>query len=330
MTQFQPGTMNYVQSFGSSPNSVAFPHLDVRAPATTDILYPVGKRWVDTVAGNEYALTNYTVSNGVQSAHWAFLGSSSGDLDTLTADDMNIVAPTSGNINVAGVSPLSTTGSGSTLSVNLSGTVGVAHGGTGAVTLTGVLTGNGTSAITGNAVTNHGVLLGGASNAVSSLGVASTGTILAGATGADPAFTASPSVTGSVTAGTTVTATLGDITASNGNFVSSTAGKGLSFAANTNTGAASGPVVLNSRAGQVIFTSVSIAAAADLTLTITNSAVTASTTQIIYSMSGATTGSALSIKSVTNSSGSSAIVVTNGTGATTTTADITLNFIVVN
>ncbi len=135
---------------------------------------------------------------------------------------------------------------------------------------------------------------------------------------------------GALTATTTLTATAGAITATNGNFVGSTAGSGLLLNANTATGAASGPVILNSRAGQVIFTSVSIAAAADLTLTITNSEVTASTTQIIYSMSGATTGSALSIKSVTNSSGSSAIVVTNGTGATTTIEDITMNFIVVN
>ncbi len=141
---------------------------------------------------------------------------------------------------------------------------------------------------------------------------------------------ATVSATASVTAGTTVTATLGNITATAGNFVSSLAGNGLQFNANTATGAASGPVVLNSRAGQVVFTSVSIAAAADLTLTITNSAVTASSTQVIYSLAGATTGAALSIKSVTNSSGSSAIVVTNGTGATTSTADIALTFIVVN
>lgn len=136
--------------------------------------------------------------------------------------------------------------------------------------------------------------------------------------------------TTTIIAGTTLTATLGNITATNGNFVSSTAGKGLSFNANTATGAAASPIVINSRAGQAIFTSVSIAAAADLTLTITNSEITASTTQVIYSISGATTGSALSIKSVTNSTGSSAIVVTNGTGATTTTANITVNFIVVN
>jgi hypothetical protein len=107
------------------------------------------------------------------------------------------------------------------------GTVVVAGGGTGATTLTGVLTGNGTSAVTANAVTNHGVVLGGASNAVSSLAVASTGTVLAGNTGADPAFTGSPSVTGSVTAGTSITATAGDITATLGNVVINGAAKQL-------------------------------------------------------------------------------------------------------
>lgn len=72
--------------------------------------------------------------------------------------------------------------------------VTVANGGTGAATLTGVLTGNGTSAITANAVTQHGVLIGGASNAVSSLGVATTGQILAGNTGADPSFQSASSL----------------------------------------------------------------------------------------------------------------------------------------
>ena len=66
------------------------------------------------------------------------------------------------------------------------GTAVVAGGGTGATSLTGVLTGNGTSAVTANAVTQHGILLGGASNAVSSLGVATNGQIAIGSTGADP------------------------------------------------------------------------------------------------------------------------------------------------
>jgi hypothetical protein len=75
------------------------------------------------------------------------------------------------------------------------GTAVVAGGGTGATSLTGILTGNGTSAVTANAVTNHGVLIGGASNAASSLSVASTGTVLTGVTGSDPAFSATPTVT---------------------------------------------------------------------------------------------------------------------------------------
>jgi len=46
-----------------------------------------------------------------------------------------------------------------------------------------------------------------------------TGTVLAGVTGASPTFTASPSVSGSVTAGTGITATTGNITATAGNVV---------------------------------------------------------------------------------------------------------------
>ena len=55
--------------------------------------------------------------------------------------------------------------------VTITGPLPVASGGTGAATLTGVLTGNGTSAITANAVTEYGVLIGGASNAVASTAV---------------------------------------------------------------------------------------------------------------------------------------------------------------
>lgn len=189
----------------------------------------------------------------------------------------------------------------------------VPHGGTGAATFTA-----------------HGVMLGEGTSPLGVTAVGATGTVLAGVTGADPAFTASPSVTGSFTAGTTITATLGAITATNGNFVGSASGTGVLFNSPTATGAAASPLVLNGRTGAAIFTSVSIAAAADLTLTITNSAITGAATQVSYSLQGATTGSALQIKSVTNSAGSSAIVVTNGTGATTSTANIQLVFIVLN
>jgi len=273
---FQPGAMLYTQGFGSRPENVEVPHIEARSPQPTDVLYPIGKRWIDTSAGNEYALTSFTSVAGVLSANWAFLGSSSGDLNSLTTDDLTVVTPTSGTILLKGSGSIATTGSNSpgTATIALTGltnhnvlvgagtstitkvapsatsgvalvsqgaaadpifgTVSVAGGGTGAVTLTGVLTGNGTSPITANAVTNHGVLLGGASNAVSSLGVAATGTVLAGITGADPAFTGSPSVSGSLTAATTVTASLGAITATNGNLVLGTAGNKVVIATGAN------------------------------------------------------------------------------------------------
>jgi hypothetical protein len=139
---------------------------------------------------------------------------------------------------------ITVTGGAHTLNLDLAAPVTVPNGGTGATTLTGVLTGNGTGAVTANAVTNHGVVVGGASNAVGSTAVGATGTLLAGVTGADPAFTGSPSVSGTVTAGTgitsttgnivatagavnagtSITATLGAITATNGNLVMGTAG----------------------------------------------------------------------------------------------------------
>lgn len=50
----------------------------------------------------------------------------------------------------------------------------VTKGGTAATTLTGVLTGNGTSAVTANAVTQYGTVIAGASNAVSSVAPSAT------------------------------------------------------------------------------------------------------------------------------------------------------------
>lgn len=115
------------------------------------------------------------------------------------------------------------------------GTVTVPGGGTGATTLTGVLIGNGTSAVTGNAVTQYAVLVGGASNAITSIADVATGqALMSGGVSANPAFTGSPSFSGSVTAATTITATLGAITATNGNLVLGTAGNKLSIATGSN------------------------------------------------------------------------------------------------
>lgn len=70
------------------------------------------------------------------------------------------------------------------------GTVVVAGGGTGATTLTGVLTGNGTSAVTASAVTQHDILVGGASNAITSVAPSATSgvPVISQGASADPVF----------------------------------------------------------------------------------------------------------------------------------------------
>lgn len=67
----------------------------------------------------------------------------------------------------------------------------VVEGGTGAQTLTGVLTGNGTSAITANTITQYGTVVAGASNAVSSVSPSATSGIpyVSGGSSANPSFT---------------------------------------------------------------------------------------------------------------------------------------------
>jgi hypothetical protein len=70
------------------------------------------------------------------------------------------------------------------------GTMVVAGGGTGATTLTGVLIGNGTSAVTANTVTNHAALVGGASNAITSVTGTSGNVFISGGATVDPKFTA--------------------------------------------------------------------------------------------------------------------------------------------
>lgn len=352
---FQPGAMVYTQSFASRPENVEVPHIDVRAPATTDVLYPLGKRWLNKVNGNEYTLGYFTTSNGVMTANWTLLGAGSGDLNTLTTDDLTVVVPTAGNINLAGTGSLATTGSGSTATIGLVGltvhdvligagtatigkvapsatsgvalisqgaaadpifgTVVPAGGGTGAVTLTGIVTGNGTSAMTANAVTQHGVLIGGAANAASSLAVAATGTLLAGSTGADPAFTGSPSVSGSLTAATTITATSGAITATNGNLVFGTAGNKIistSVASTTTAGANSfGTVTLSSG-----------------TATVSTSAVTASSIIFLTRQSiGSTGAAALGQLTVGTISAGASFVITaalTATATSTATTDVSV------
>lgn len=180
-----------------------------------------------------------------------------------------------------------------------------------------------------NTVVAGDIVIATATNVIGSLADVATGQVLmSGGVGVAPAYSGSPSVSGSLTAATTITATLGAITATNGNLVASTAGTGILLNAGTISGTSS--ATLNARSGQITITTPSIAAGATFAFTLTNSAITGSSTQVMYALTGGTTGAALTTQSYVNTASQSVITIQNGTGATTNTASLTLNFLVIN
>lgn len=91
----QPGNMSYVQSNGSAPNLVCFPHLDVRDPTVTDILYQIGRPWVNTVGNTVWVLTSQTSIGGVIQSVWTETGSSAGAIFSVLGTANQITATTS-------------------------------------------------------------------------------------------------------------------------------------------------------------------------------------------------------------------------------------------
>jgi hypothetical protein len=112
--------MSYTQSFGSSPDTVAFPHIDIRAPSAQDILYGIGQRWINKVGNSEYVLTSHSASQGVTTANWLLLAQIAGTLDTLTGDTGGAITPSAGNIDLLGtVGEIITTGTANTITFSL-------------------------------------------------------------------------------------------------------------------------------------------------------------------------------------------------------------------
>lgn len=268
---FQPGATLYAQSFGSRPENVEVPHYDTRAPVNTDVLYPIGKRWV-YINNSTWELLGFTSSMGVTIANWVQLANSSGDVLSVTGTANQVLAnPTTGNVVLSLIGPYTPStytahgvliGEGtSSIHATSAGTAGqlLTSGGAGGDPVwttatfpatagaTGtILRSNGTNWVASSdtfpdTVTTGSLIAATGSNIIGQISDVAVGQLLAsGGVGVIPAYTASPSVTGSLTAGTTITATLGAITATNGNFVLGTAGNKVisTSVATTTTGGA--------------------------------------------------------------------------------------------
>lgn len=166
-----------------------------------------------------------------------------------------------------------------------------------------------------NTVAAGDLLLATAANTIGSLADVAVGQLLAsGGVGVVPAYTASPSITGNMTAAT--------------GFVATTAGAGITLNSGTTSGTTT--ATLNGRSGQITITTPTINAGSTFTFTITNSSVTGSSTQILYGLTGGTTGSAITIQSVTNSANTSVVVVQNASAVTNSTGSLVLTFLVLN
>jgi hypothetical protein len=138
--------------------------------------------------------TAYSVIAAGTTATGAFqnvsgLGSSGNVLTSAGAGALPVwAAPAASSISITGDSGGALTGaaftftggttgltfSGASTTETLTGTLAVKNGGTGAATLTGVLTGNGTSAVTASTITQYGTVVAGASNAVASVAPSAT------------------------------------------------------------------------------------------------------------------------------------------------------------
>jgi len=220
----QPGAMLYSQGFGAKPENVEVPVLQSRAPTSADILFPIGKKWVDQVGNATYELTSFSTFNGTVTANWQ---ASSGVTSGIATINSN--APVSNNYIIAGTaSQLTATQTAGTTTLSI-----------------------------------------------------------------PAAFIAPGSIasTTSITAGTSLTATLGAITATNGNFVKGTAGN-KDIYSSVGSSAAAGA---NSAGTAVLVGG---------TVTIATTAVTASSLIRLYRQSIGATGAAsvgiLSIGTITS------------------------------
>ncbi len=197
-----------------------------RAPTAQDANYQIGTIWVDNTGGAAYILVIVVGAT----ATWDEIGAGVGIIATINTNN-----PIAGNYTLAGTAA----------QIAVAQTAG---------TSTFSLVGPYTPAT----YTDHGILLGSGAASIRALGVGATGTLLSGVTGADPAFTASPSVTGTVTAGTGITSTTGNIVATAGQV-----NAGTTMTAGTGITATTGNIVAST--GNITSTLGSVAAATTVT-----------------------------------------------------------------
>lgn len=78
-------------------------------PTSADVNFVPTQRWFNTAANAEWILVNFSIVNGIKSANWQPVNSTS-NTNTLTGNVGGPVPPTAGNINVIGAGTVLVTG----------------------------------------------------------------------------------------------------------------------------------------------------------------------------------------------------------------------------
>jgi len=90
---FPVGANLYTLGFGTRPENIEVPHYDVRAPTSTDVLYPIGKEWV--WPGNSiWKLLQLSAANNITTATWVQISNSTGDILAINGTANQITAST--------------------------------------------------------------------------------------------------------------------------------------------------------------------------------------------------------------------------------------------
>ncbi len=95
---FQPNQNLYGIGIGSTNGNGYYPHLDVRAPTTSDTSYPIGTNWI-YLGNSAYVLIGLTSTGGTLSATWVETVTSTGSVLSVTGTTNQITAtPTTGAV----------------------------------------------------------------------------------------------------------------------------------------------------------------------------------------------------------------------------------------
>ncbi len=309
---------------------VGTPQVQVLPPPQFFESTPTGSNWTVGQIGYTGSVGAYTFYIYAGNDVWEILDSASGDILTITGNSGGAETPdSSGNFNIVGTGSITVAGSTNTETVQLTGLTNHALlVGAGTATITKLALGTNGQILTGAtgadpawttatypATATAGSLLAAtATNVIGQIADVATGQVLAsGGVGVLPAYTATPSVT-SITTATGLTAT--------------TAGAGITLNSQATSGTTT--ATLNGRSGQITITTPTINAGATFTMTIANTSITGSSTQVLYGLTGGTTGSAITIQSVTNSANQSQVVLQNASAVTNSTGSLVLTFLVLN